>query len=165
MRSIVWVSSLLLAGCANASAQPAPQGCATVAEPWKAARTAISARDVAGAGQASFAPGEAVRLSLHPDGEVAYASLPQGEGEAASFGGMASFTVAKAGRYSVGLSEPIWVDVVRDGKPAEAVRFGPGSACSGIRKAVAFDLAPGDHVLELSGSTLPEVGVVLTVMP
>jgi hypothetical protein len=144
---------------------PAQQACTTVAEPWKAPRAAASARDAAGAAQVHFAIGEAMRFTLHPDGEVAYRTLPQGEGEAESFGGMASFTVERAGAYSVGLSEPIWIDVVEDGKAAQSIRFGPGAACSGIRKAVTFNLAAGEHELELSGSTVPEVAVVITPVP
>jgi uncharacterized protein YuzE len=165
MRSIVLP---LLWLCTSASAQePAAPGdaCATLAQPWRAARSLVSARDAAGAAQARFAPGEPVRLALHPDSEVAYLTLPQGEGEAASFGGMASFTVAQAGTYRIGLAEPVWIDVVQNGKPAEAVRFGPGPACSGIRKAVSFDLAPGPHVLEISGGTVPEVAVLVEPLP
>ena len=169
MRTIVLAPIVLLAAWASASAQQREaqplQACATVAEPWKAPRAIASARDAAGAVQAPFAVGEAIHLALHPDGEVAYLTLPQGEGEAASFGGMASLTVEQAGTYRVGLSEPVWVDVVLDGKPAETVRFGPGPACSGIRKAVSFVLLPGRHVLEISGSTLPQTGVVVERLP
>lgn len=161
MRSITVLCALLLAGCASASAQPEQQACANVAEPWRASRVASSARDAEEAAKVRFSVGEAVRLSLHPDGEVAYVTLPQGEGEPESFGGLASFTIEQAGIYSVGLSQPIWVDVARNGKPAEAIRFGPGPACSGIRKAVAFELRPGPHILELSGSTEREVGILV----
>jgi len=124
-----------------------------------------SASDAARAAQARFATGEPVRLLLLPDGEVTYLTLPKGEGEAASFGGMASFTVEQAGTYRVGLSEPVWVDVVEDGKPAETLRFGPGPACSGIRKAVSFELKPGVHVLEISGGKTPEAGVLVERLP
>lgn len=165
MRSIVLLPAVLLAGCASASAQPAAQACPKVAEPWKTPRAIASASDVAGAARTPSALGEAIRFSLHPDGEVAYATLPQGAGEAESFGGMASFSIEGAGIYSVGLSESIWVDVEQDGRPVEAVHFGPGSACSGIRKTVSFELAPGTHVIELSGSTVPEVGVLITPVP
>ena len=168
MRMIVLAPIVLLSVCASASAQEqaAQQpACATVAEPWQAPRAIASARDAAGAAQAPFDIGEPVRLSLHPDGEVAYVTLPKGEGEAASFGGMASFTVEQAGTYRVGLSEPVWVDVVHDGKPAETVNFGPGPACSGIRKAVSFELQPGVHVLEISGGTTAEIGVIVEQLP
>ncbi|HEY6814847.1 MAG TPA: homogentisate 1,2-dioxygenase [Croceibacterium sp.] len=168
MRRMVLASMVLLSACASVSAQeqPAQQpACPAVAEPWKAPRTIASARDAASAAQAAFAVGEAVRLSLHPDGEVAYLTLPQGEGEAASFGGMASFAVEQAGTYRVGLSEPVWVDVVYDGKPAETVRFGPGPACSGIRKAVSFALEPGPHAIEISGGTTAGVRVLVERLP
>jgi hypothetical protein len=121
----------------------------------EAARTAAEAR------QASIATEKPIRLALHPDGEVAYLTLPQGEGEAGSFGGLASFTVEQAGTYRVGLNEPVWVDIASGGTPAEAVRFGPGPACSGIRKAVSFELRPGPHVLEISGGVVPETGVLI----
>jgi hypothetical protein len=164
MHKVTLLLLVFISACASASGQEQP-ACASIAEPWKAPRAIASTRDATGAAQAPFAVGEPVRLSLHPDGEVAYLTLPQGEGEAASFGGMASFTVEQAGTYRVGLSEPVWVDVVQDGKPAETVRFGPGPACSGIRKAVSFDLRQGMHVLEVSGGTLPETGVLVERLP
>ncbi len=168
MRPISLMPIALLSASVSASAQEqgAPaEACATIAEPWRAPREIAAARHAAGAAQARFAVGEAVRLALHPDGEVAYLTLPKGEGEAASFGGMASFAVEQAGTYRVGLSEPVWVDVVQDGKPAETVRFGPGPACSGIRKAVSFTLAPGPHVIEISGGTTATAGVIVERLP
>lgn len=165
MRLTIPLSALLLPGAATASELPETPVCASVAEPWATPREALAGSDAAEAADAGFAVNEALRFALHPDGDVAYLTLPQGAGEAESFGGLASFSVDRAGVYSVGLSEPIWVDVVRDGKPVEAVHFGPAPACSGIRKAVAFELAAGRHVLELSGSTVPEVGVTITQVP
>lgn len=169
MRMMVWVPIILLSAGAGASAQDrseaSAQVCETIAEPWKAPRTIDSARNTTAASEAPFAIGEAVRLDLHPDGEVAYVTLPQGEGEASSFGGMASFSVEQAGTYRVGLSESVWVDVAQDGKPAETVSFGPGPACSGIRKAVSFDLRPGPHVLEISGGATAQTGVIVELLP
>lgn len=168
MRLMILTPMVLLSAGAGTSAQDRaaqPATCATVAEPWRAPRAITSARDAAGAAQASFAIGEAVRLALHPDGEVAYVTLPKGEGEAGSFGGMASVAAEQAGTYRVGLSEPVWVDVVQDGKPAETVRFGPGPACSGIRKAVSFALGRGLHVIEISGGTVAEAGLIVERLP
>jgi len=165
MKRVFPLLALALSACTSAAAQPEQPTCATVAEPWRNARSAVSAHDAAGAAQVRFAPGEAVRFSLHPDGEVAYLTLAQGAGEAESFGGMATFSVEMAGTYSVALSEPSWVDVVQGGKPTEAVRFGPGAACSGIRKTVAFRLEPGEHVLEMSGNTTPDLAVLITPAP
>jgi hypothetical protein len=52
-------------------------------------------------------------------------------------------------------------DIASGGTPAEAVRFAPGPACSGIRKEVSFELRPGPHVLEISGGVVPETGVLI----
>jgi len=98
---------------------------AAPAEPWKAARTAVAGRDPDSA--VGLKMGDAVRLSLHPDGEVTYVTLPKGEGEPASLGGLARFSVERAGVYSVGVSEPIWIDIARDGKAIEPVRFAPAA--------------------------------------
>jgi len=138
---------------------PASAQCATDASlpaayaAWPDARSIATATDATGLGSTAFAVGEAVDITLHPDGEVAYLTLPKGEGEASSFGGMASFEVAQPGTYRVALGESVWVDVVRDGKPAEAIAFGRGEDCSPVRKRVEFALTPGPHVLEISGST------------
>jgi hypothetical protein len=151
----------MLLGDGARAAEPPQEACAAVAEPWHHARNLRAASDRPGLEGVRFAPGEAVLFELRPDGEVAYLTLPRGEGEAASFGGLAAFSIERAGAYRVGLSEPVWVDVAQDGKPAETVRFGPGPACSGIRKAVVFDLETGEHVLELSGGTENTVGVLI----
>jgi hypothetical protein len=156
--AVLTPAALLLAGATNA---PAQQACVAPAEPWHAARALPAARDRSGLAATRFAPGEAVRFALHPDGEVAYLTLPKGAGEEKSFGGVAAFTVTEPGLYRVGLSEPVWVDVVANGVPAESVKFGPGPECSGIRKAVSFRLSAGEHVLEMSGGTEPGLGVVI----
>jgi hypothetical protein len=167
MRLMILLSLASLSSGGSAFAQgpdTLPSECVSVAEPWREPRLIGSARDAADAGQTSFGVGEAVKLELHPDGEVAYITLPKEQGEAASFGGMASFTVDHTGTYRVALSEPVWVDVAQDGKPAATVHFGPGPACSGIRKAVSFELRPGLYVLEVSGGLVAKVGVFVELL-
>lgn len=159
MRLVAISMAVLLAGCASTGGEMAE--CAAPAQPWIEAGEGASARDAAGAGQARLAVGEAVRLALHPDGEVIYLTLPQGEGEAASFGGLASFAIARAGVYVVGVDRPSWIDVVRDGAAVDTVRHGRAPACSGIRKEVAFRLEPGAYTLELSGSEAADIGVLI----
>ena len=163
IRASLALAALAVAGCTAAQAQPQPvaAACATLAQPWNGARTTDSAATSAALEPARIAVGQAVRLRLHPDSEVEYLSLPQGEGDPASFGGLAALTIERAGTYRVGLEKSAWVDVSANGKPAEAGRFGPGPACSGIRKAVEFHLEAGPHVLELSGNLDPELGVLV----
>jgi hypothetical protein len=153
------------AGCAGAQTPSVPvpvtQECPkgdTLPPVWSAWNAAVpldAATSAGAAGTARFVPGRAIDLRLRPDPEVAYVSLPQGEGEATSFGGLASFRVEQAGRYGVGVGAGAWIDVSRDGKPTETALFGPGPACSPVRKVVAFDLVPGDYVLEISGNQTP----------
>jgi hypothetical protein len=149
------ISAPVLAQCA-ADVAPPPQYAA-----WTDARPVASASDEAGLAAAPFAVGQAIDLTLHPDGEVAYLTLPKGEGEASSFGGMASFEVTQPGLYRVALGLSVWVDVVSDGQPAETVAFGRGEDCSPVRKRVEFRLEPGPHVLEISGSTKPEMRLMV----
>jgi hypothetical protein len=127
---------------------------------WDEARplAAVAAQGDLGA---AFAVGQAVDLTLRPDPEVTHVTPPKAPVEASSFGGLASVHVARAGRYSVGLSAPAWVDLTRDGKPTESVAHGHGPACSPIYKAVAFDLAPGDYVVEISGNKSADIRVMV----
>jgi hypothetical protein len=127
---------------------------------WDKARPLAAVTAQADLG-AAFAAGQAVDLTLRPDPEVTYVTLPKGAGEASSFGGLASVHVERAGRYSVGLSAPAWVDLTRDGKTTESVAHGHGPACSPIYKAVAFDLTPGDYVVEISGNETADIRVML----
>ena len=143
-------SAAALAECPAETALP-PEYAA-----WPQARAVVAASDQAGLAGAPFAVGEAIDLALHPDGEVAYLTLPKGEGEAASFGGMARFEVAEPGLYRVALGASAWVDVVSGGAPAETVAFGRGEDCSPVRKRVEFRLDPGPHALEISGSADPQ---------
>lgn len=171
LRVCRWFLALVvpsLAACATASPLPAEVACSNgrtelpaAWAQWNAARPIVAATTVAGAGAARFVAGEGIDLKLRPDPEVAYVSLPQGEGEAESFGGLAAFRIETAGRYGVGLGAGAWVDVSRDGKPTPTALFGPGPACSPVRKVVAFDLTPGDYVLEISGNETPDLRVMI----
>ncbi|MBV9158847.1 MAG: hypothetical protein JO097_21485 [Acidobacteriaceae bacterium] len=161
MSRLFAVAALLLLLPGEAGAQ---QACAAVAEPWRQARTLASAMDARAANRARFATGQAGSPAAAPDGEVAYVTLPKGAGEAASFGGMATFEAARAGVYRVALEKSAWVDVVADGKPAPTVRFGRGADCSGVQKAVEFRLDAGPHVIELSGSKDRELGIIVSAI-
>lgn len=150
-----------LAPAALAQAQGMAPACAEPARPWQGAAQIAAAARADDLPLAGLAPGAALRLRLLADPEVDYLTLPRGAGEESSFGGLAAITIPRAGRYMIGLEKPAWVDLARDGLPAETVGFGPGPRCSGIAKQVSFDLAPGDYVLEVSGNLDAEIGVIL----
>ncbi|MCM8729625.1 hypothetical protein ACFO8O_01395 [Hephaestia sp. GCM10023244] len=69
--------------------------------------------------------------------------------------------IATTGTYRVALSEPVWVDVVRDGAVQPAVAHGRGPTCSGIRKIVDFRLVPGRYALQLSAVQTARVRVLI----
>jgi len=106
-----------------------------------------------------------VEVQLHPDGKVAYLTLPKGAGEAASFGGLASFEVAQAGLYRVALGDFAWVDVDRDGKPLTPAAFGHGPECTAVKKVVDYQLEPGRYVIEVSGEKAPRMQLLVLPRP
>lgn len=69
--------------------------------------------------------------------------------------------VPRAGRYAIALSDGAWIDLVRNGSPVAAAGHQHGTACSGIRKIVEFDLAPGRQQLRLSGIKAATIGVLI----
>jgi hypothetical protein len=83
-------------------------------------------------------------------------TLPATGGEAS-----AAFTIAQAGRYRVGLDQPGWIDIIRDGKPLTSVAHGHGPNCTTIRKIIDFDLAPGSYTLKLTKLTKPRAKLML----
>ncbi|WP_260599645.1 hypothetical protein [Sphingomonas endolithica] len=76
-------------------------------------------------------------------------------------GALASFTVARAGPYRIGLSNAARVDVVRGGKALESIAHGHGPICTGLRKIVDFTLPRGTYVLQLSGMPADETKVMI----
>ncbi|MBT2132995.1 homogentisate 1,2-dioxygenase [Croceibacterium sp. LX-88] len=163
---IILAAFALLTATGTTAAEPEACPPAPTAPPphfssWSEPRALPSVTKAEDLEQAHFAAGEAVELQLHPDGEVAYQTLPQGAGEAKSFGGMARFSVTEAGLYSVGLGAFAWVDVVRNGVPQKTSTFGHGPECTGIRKVVSFQLEPGDYTLEISGNEQASIRVLV----
>src|SRR3546814_10877370 len=65
------------------------------------------------------------------------------------FGGTIPVEVKKAGRLIVALDAGAWIDLVRDGAVVKSVAHGHGPACSGIRKTVEYDVAPGRYQLQI----------------
>lgn len=132
---------------------------------WTSAKPLPSAIAASGSTAASFATGEAVDVRLHPDGNVTYLTLPKGAGEAASFGGLASFEVARAGLYRVALGDFAWVDIDRDGKPLTPAAFGHGPECTAVKKVVDYQLEPGRYVIEISGEKTLRVRLMILLRP
>lgn len=132
---------------------------------WASPQTLAAATGGAGASAAKFAAGQAVDVHLHPDGKVTYLTLPKGAGEAASFGGLASFEVTQAGMYRVALGDFAWVDIDRGGKPLTPAAFGHGPECTAVKKVVDYQLEPGRYVIEISGEKVPDLRLLILPRP
>lgn len=104
-------------------------------------------------------------MALLPTPKVAYPVRPEKPGGSVSFGGLARFTVGKAGTWRVALGTPAWVDVVKDGKAAVSIAHGHGPNCSTIRKMVDYALEPGDYLLQVAANGADRTTVLVTPLP
>lgn len=149
------VLAVLLAAQAMA---PQPTCAATVAPPpalaaWSSPVVITAAVDAAHGTSAMLAAGSAGSVALQPVATLHYAVPPGHPGAAGSFGGIVMLSVATAGRYQVAVGAGAWIDVIGAGGHAlTSIAHGQGPACTGIRKIVAFDLAPGRYLVQLSGA-------------
>ncbi len=91
-------------------------------------------------------------LSLHRAESLRYWVAPERAPDVHKFGGMVPVRVETAGRLVVALDAGAWIDLVRDGAVVKSVAHGHGPACSGIRKMVEYDVAPGRYLLQISGA-------------
>ena len=105
--------------------------------------------------------GKAANVRLMQVKHVSYALRPEKPGIAISYGGLVPFDVVRAGTYRIALAAPAWIDVVRGGRVVTATAHSHGPDCTGIRKLVDFQLTPGRHTLQLSGSNSAEVRVMI----
>ena len=130
----------------------APAFAQAPAEPVCVRQAIVSGFEQWGRGVAvrELAPGRFASLKLLPTAAVAYAPPPARAPVPGTFGGNFALHVAAAGQYRVALSAGAWIEMVGNGKPIASVAHLHGPACSGIGKIVAFALAPGDYVVQLS---------------
>lgn len=105
--------------------------------------------------QSRLQPGETIRPAVPPE-----RAAPAG-----SHAGLFAFVVPAAGRYRISLNTATWIEVIADGKAVASATHGHGQPCSGVRKMVDFDLKPGHHLLQLSGSKEPNIRFMVTRLP
>ena len=79
------------------------------------------------------------------------------------FGGFVQLTVRRDGLYRISADAPIWINVIDGNHPIERVRVAPRLRCGRIHKSLGFPLQrEKSYWLELSGSTRPDVAVLIT---
>lgn len=106
--------------------------------------------------------GEATTATLISEAALTYAAAPAKPAERPGQGGIFAFTISKQGRYRVSLGSAAWVDVVNGSTVLTSVGHGHGPTCSTVRKMVDFDLTPGRYTLQVAGSQLPALKLMVS---
>lgn len=105
--------------------------------------------------------GKGIAVHLMPSDGVKFALPPERAPAATSFSGVYTFQIATPGIYRIALESGAWIDVIRDGRPLKSVAHTMGPNCTGIRKIVDFDFAPGVYTLQLSGASAQHMRVLI----
>lgn len=161
VRSSIVLAALFAA--APALAQEAV-GCAAFKWPLDRERALLANPTQAASGAEISASGAAVTVALLP---LANANLPLAPTRTPKYpnsyaGFLRAAALPKAGIYRVTLSHGAWIDVVQDGRTLRSVGFTGSKGCDGVAKSVKFDLAAAPFVIEVSGTSAHNVGLVIT---
>lgn len=168
------ISAALPAFAAPAPAQmtdmgpPVAHACPATSAPlppdlagWRQATALTAATGTAGLALATLRPGRAADATLVPVEQVTFPVAPEHAPAAGIYGGLLAFTVTQAGTYRISLGAGAWIDLVKDGQVIASAGHGHGPDCSGVRKQVDFALAPGPHLLQVSGAGAPALRVMV----
>lgn len=71
-------------------------------------------------------------------------------------------SLPKAGTYRLTLSDNAWVDVFQDGHEVKSLAFSGAVGCAGLRKSVKFELTAAPFTIEVTGSAVDKIALVLT---
>lgn len=153
-----------LAVLALLAAAPAlADGCDDAA--WDAAAVAAAlnaAQPLAAEAPLSRSDAGAFLLGLAPQADVAFAIPPErAPRKDDPKAGTVSFAAGTAGTYRVALSGSAWIDVVADGRSLPSAAFVDFTDCPGLHKIVAFDIAGGPFVLQVSDAEASPIAVAI----
>jgi hypothetical protein len=109
-------------------------------------------------------PAQAYGVALAPALGVTYALAPTRPPEDKRYAGLTAFTISKAGTYSIAASAGVWFDVLSGGAAIDSTGHHHVD-CSSVRKVVDFSLKPGPYILQLSGSPVPRVVIMIAPAP
>ena len=164
MRKPLFVALTLLAA-APAMAAEEPSGCDKFKWNIDHARAALTAPDRAKLNTGSeltAVPATGVTIALVAPADAKLPTPPERAPKDGTFAGFAKFpAVAKAGSYTVSLSNGAWIDLVQDGHFLKPTAFSGATDCEGIRKTVKFDLTAAPFVLQISGARENSLSVVI----
>ncbi|HEX2791351.1 MAG TPA: hypothetical protein VHN17_13050 [Steroidobacteraceae bacterium] len=111
-----------------------------------------------------LAPERPYQLQLAAAGQITLL-LPPGKNTSTdgAYAGMARLRLAQPGSYRVSVDQPLWIDVVADGKMIQSVDFQGRPGCLAPHKIVQYSLPGGrELLLQLSGAPKPVVRLTIT---
>ena len=108
-------------------------------------------------------PNRLYQLQLAAAAQVTLA-LPPGKKNAADSGyaGLARLSLSQPGSYRVSADQPVWIDIVADGKMIDSADFQGRSGCLAPHKIVQYSL-PAGHALLLQLSGAPGAAVRVSI--
>jgi hypothetical protein len=122
--------------------------------------TPVTAAASAAAADAATLPlGRGAKATLLPAAALTLAAPLTKAMAANAHGGLFAFTVPVAGRYRVGLSRGVWIDVVANGATLPSAAHAHGPDCTMLRKIVEWDLKPGRYLLQVAGDADPTLSL------
>jgi hypothetical protein len=138
----VLIAAMVLAGSGPALAQSCPKP-----QDWAKPERHLAAR----APEMKFGlkPGGAVQIGLLPQDQVTFAA---GKATRKGYAGLAAIDVPKAGTLELAVDNKTYIDLVRAGKPLALAAEPKMKGCQGVQKMLAFKVAPGRYLVQLSGS-------------
>jgi hypothetical protein len=159
MRAVTLVASVLFATVAAAQE---PVGCDKFKWPLDRERAMLTtAIPVAsGAEQPGIA---AMKVALLLLADAKLPMEPTREPKQGTYAGFVRIAApASAGTYRITLAGGGWIDVVQGGSEVKAAAFSGVSGCDGLRKSVKFVLEVAPFIVGISGSTAPDIAIVIT---
>jgi hypothetical protein len=106
-------------------------------------------------------------LQLNPQTEVSFVTAPGGEQHSPeAYGGLARFSASPPGTYRISADQPVWFDVVLNGKVMASRDFQGHTDCNAPQRVVEYDLLVADALtLQISGAASRTVRLTLTPAP
>lgn len=129
-----------------------------MAMPLSAAHTATDLE------QAQLTIGRRTDISLMPVAEVHFIVPPRGRNASGSHGGLASFTIERAGTYRIALGSDVAIGIVKGGQRVAPTGNAPGPACSSLRKTVDYAFTPGAYILQIAGDPRTSLPVLIIAL-
>lgn len=148
------------ASCTNGT-PPLPAGY----EGWRVPHPLTAATRPEDLPQSMITLNHAFMVHLAHTSDVHFLQRPSEPGGSVSYSGMVDFVAPHAGTYRVMLPNKTWIDVLSGSTRDSSTRHQHGPDCSGIRKMVDFSLQAGPHTLQLTGSGLQDMPVMVLAIP